>query len=144
MPYSLVSAATLGFDLVRLPSGRSVADVLLVGLAADVPTVSRLAAAHPSRGMGQEERLALAVRCRRAREMAVSVPHVRDAAAAASAGSRTEALVDQLERGTIGDAPTLERLLRDDVLGPESATAAADDGERAEAADVLADAALGY
>ena len=26
MPYSLVSAATLGFDLVRLPAGRSVAD----------------------------------------------------------------------------------------------------------------------
>ena len=35
MPYSLVSAATLGFDLVRLPAGRSVAEVLLVGLAAD-------------------------------------------------------------------------------------------------------------
>ena len=29
MPYSLVSAATLGFDLVRLPAGRAVADVLL-------------------------------------------------------------------------------------------------------------------
>lgn len=144
MPYSLVSAATLGFDLVRIPAGRSVADVLLVGLAADVPAVSLLAAAHPGRGLDHEERLALAVRSRRARELAVSVPHLRGAAAAASAGSRTEVLVDQLERGTIGDAPTLERLLRDDVLGPESATATADDDERAAAADVLADAALGF
>lgn len=144
MPYSLVSAATLGFDLVRIPAGRSVADVLLVGLAADASVVSLLAAAHPARGLGHDERLALAVRSRRARELAVSVPHLRGAAEAASAGSRTEVLVDQLERGTIGDAPTLERLLRDDVLGPESATASADDDERAAAADVLADAALGF
>lgn len=144
MPYSLVSAATLGFDLVRLPAGRSVAEVLLVGLAADAPAVSRLAAAHPGRGLAREERLALAVRARRARELAVAVPHLRGAAAAAAQGSRTEVLVDQLERGTIGDAPNLERLLRDDVLGPESATATADDDERAEAADVLADAALGH
>ncbi|MCW2903514.1 MAG: uncharacterized protein JWO67_5779, partial [Streptosporangiaceae bacterium] len=34
MPYSLVSAATLGFDLVRLPAGREVAEVLLTGLDA--------------------------------------------------------------------------------------------------------------
>ncbi len=144
MPYSLVSAATLGFDLVRLPAGRSVADVLLVGLAADAPTISRLAAAHPGRGLSHEGRLTLAVRGRRARELAVSVPHVRHAAAAAAQGNRAEVLVDQLERGTIGDAPTLERLVRDDVLGPESATVAADDDERADAADVLADAALGH
>ena len=32
MPYTLVSAATLGFDLVRLPAGRAVAGVLLAGL----------------------------------------------------------------------------------------------------------------
>lgn len=147
MPYSLVSAATLGFDLVRLPAGRSVADVLLVGLAADAGAVSLLAAAHPARGLAPQERGALAVRSRRARELAVAVPHVRTAAATAAAGgggSRAEVLVDQLERGTIGDAPTLERLLRDDVLGPESATVVADPDERAEAADVLADAALGF
>jgi hypothetical protein len=147
MPYSLVSAATLGFDLVRLPAGRSVAEVLLVGLTADVGAVGLLAAAHPARGLAPEERGALAVRARRARELAVSVPHVRAAvasAASAGAGSRTEVLVDQLERGTIGDAPTLERLLRTDVLGPESAAAAADPDEQAEAADVLADAALGF
>ncbi len=142
MPYSLVSAATLGFDLVRLPAGRAVAGVLLAGLGADAHALSALAAAHPGRGLTREERSVLAVRGRRAREMAASVPHVRSAAVA---GNRAAVLVTQLEQGTIGDAPTLERLLRDDVLGPEHVAAAllpAD--ERDAAVDVLADAALGY
>ena len=142
MPYSLVSAATLGFDLVRLPAGRSVAGVLLAGLGADAATLSVVADAHPGRALTREERGVLAVRGRRAREMAASVPHLRSAAAA---GDRAAVLVEQLEQGTIGDAPTLERLLRDDVLGPEHVAA----GElprqvREEAVDVLADAALGY
>jgi hypothetical protein len=53
--------------------------------------------------------------------------------------------VTQLEQGTIGDVPTLERLLRDDVLGPEStAVAAVHEDDAAAAADVLADAAVGW
>jgi hypothetical protein len=142
VPYSLVSAATLGFDLVRLPAGRSVAEVLLAGMGADADALSAIAAAHPGRGLDREQRGVLAVRSRRAREMAAGVPHVRGAAAA---GDRASVLVEQLERGTIGDAPTLERLLRDDVLGPEHAAATTlDPDERAQAADVLADAALGH
>jgi hypothetical protein len=142
VPYSLVSAATLGFDLVRLPAGRSVAEVLLAGLGADGSGLTAVAAAHPGEGLDREQRGVLAVRSRRAREMAVGVPHVRDAAAA---GDRASVLVEQLERGTIGDAPTLERLLRDDVLGAEhTAAAALEPGELARAADVLADAALGH
>jgi hypothetical protein len=146
MPYSLVSAATLGFDLVRLPGGRAVAEVLLAGLGADEPALARLAAAHPGRGLDRDQRGVRAVRSRRAREMAAGVPHVRSAAAAGSgAGDRTALLVAQLEQGTIGDAPTLERLLREDVLGPEhplSSSVAAEQWE--EAADVLADAAVGF
>jgi hypothetical protein len=143
MPYSLVSAATLGFDLVRLPAGRAVAEVLLAGLGADAPALSAVAAAHPGRGLDGAQRGVLAVRARRAREMAVTVPHVRGVAAAA--GDRASVLVDQLERGTIGDAQTLERLLRDDLLGAEcTAATALDADELAEAADVLADAALGH
>jgi hypothetical protein len=142
VPYSLVSAATLGFDLVRLPAGRAVAEVLLAGLGADAGALTRAAAAHPGRGLTRDERGVRAVRGRRAREMAASVPHMRTAAAA---GGRAAALVTQLEQGTIGDAPTLERLLRDDVLGPEHAAAAElSPDERDEAVDVLADAALGY
>lgn len=144
MPYTLVSAATLGFDLVRLPAGRAVAEVLLSGLGADADGVTRLAAAHPARGLSRDERGVLVVRGRRARELAVGVPHVRTAAAG-SAAERAAVLVDQLERGTIGDAPTLERLLREDVLGREHAVAAQLDVSLVdEAADVLADAAVGY
>jgi hypothetical protein len=144
MPYSLVSAATLGFDLVRLPAGRAVAEVLLAALGASTRELAAVAAAHPGRGLDGAQRGVLAVRARRAREMAVTVPHVRGAAAVA-AGDRAAVLVDQLERGTIGDAPTLERLLRDDVLGREHDGAAfLDPDELAEAGDVLADAALGH
>jgi hypothetical protein len=145
VPYSLVSAATLGFDLVRLPAGRSVATVLLAGLGADATALASVADVHPGRGLARGERGVLAIRSRKARELAVSVPHMRGVAAGAAAGDRTAVLVAQLERGTIGDAPTLERLLRDDVLGPEHpAHALLSDDELAEAADVLADAALGH
>jgi len=147
MPYSLVSAATLGFDLVRLPAGREVAGVLLAGMDAGVADLHRLAAAHPGEGRTAEQRGVLAVRSRRAREMAAGVPQVRSATAglAEAAADRTAVLVEQLERGTIGDAPTLERLLRDDVLGPEHPSlAAVGEDVREAAADVLADAAVGH
>lgn len=146
MPYSLVSAATLGFDLVRLPAGRQVAEVLLAGLGADEPALARLAGVHPARGLDREQRGVRAVRNRRAREMAAAVPHVRTAAdAAEGAGDRTALLVRQLELGTIGDAPTLERLLREDVLGHEHPLAGrVDAGAWEQAADVLADAAVGF
>ncbi len=142
MPYTLVSAATLGFDLVRLPAGREVAGVLLAGLAADSDTLAVLAGLHPGRGRDREQRGVLAVRSRRARELAAAVPSVRSAA---HAGDRAAVLVAQLERGTIGDAPTLERLLREDALGPEHRGMADLAPEvAAEAVDVLADAAVGH
>jgi len=142
VPYSLVSAATLGFDLVRLPAGRSVAEVLLVGLNADAGDLARIAAGHPGRGLESAQRGVLAVRSRRAREMAAAVPHIRDAASGAEPAAL---LVAQLKQGTIGDAPTLERLLRDDILGPEHPAAGTLDPDTfAEAADVLADAAVGF
>jgi hypothetical protein len=147
VPYSLVSAATLGFDLVRLPAGRQVADTLLTGLLADEATLRRLAAVHPSSGLAPEQRGVLAIRARKARELAASVPHVRGMGAEAriAGADRTAVLVAQLEQGTIGDAPTLERLLRDDVLGAEQPALPLVDRAVAEAAaDVLADAAVGW
>ncbi|RBY96899.1 hypothetical protein DQ237_04610 [Blastococcus sp. TF02-8] len=146
MPYSLVSAATLGFDLVRLPAGRQVAEVLLTGLGADAAAVARLAAVHSARGLDRERRGVRVVRSRRAREMAAGVPHMRSAADAAhGAGDRTALLVAQLEQGTIGDAPTLERLLREDVLGREHPLRADVDVDLwDEATEVLADAAVGF
>ena len=144
MPYSLVSAATLGFDLVRLPAGRLVAETLLTGLLADVDALGRLAGAHPARGLPAGQRGTVAVRARKARELAVAVPQVRSVAAA-TGGDRTAVLVAQLEQGTIGDVPTLERLLRDDVLGPEHPAVLEVVPEVVDAAaDVLADAAVGW
>ena len=91
MPYTLVSAATLGFDLVRLPAGRDVADVLLAGAGGRRGSAGAAGRRPPARGRDREQRGALAVRVRRARELAVAVPHVRDAArqaqAAGDAGS---------------------------------------------------------
>lgn len=152
MPYSLVSAATLGFDLVRIPAGRQVADTLLAGLRADVGELARFAAVHPGRGLDRAERGVLAVRSRKARELAAAVPQVRSIGAEVRAAAgldetpadRTAVLVAQLEQGTIGDARTLERLLREDVLGPEHPAAAQAPGVLAHAADVLADAAVGW
>jgi hypothetical protein len=144
VPYSLVSAATLGFDLVRLPAGRAVADALLTGLAADAPALEQLAAVHPAAGRDRERRATLAVRSRRARELAAGVPHLRDAAALPPGADRAAVLVTQLERSTIGDAAAVERVLREDVLGPEHpAVALVGEEVRDAAADVLADAAVG-
>jgi hypothetical protein len=147
VPYSLVSAATLGFDLVRLPAGGQVADVLLAGLGADAATLHRLAAGHPAAGRPDAERADLAVRARRAHELAATgVPQLRDmAAAGGDADERSVRLVTLLERGTIGNTPALERLVRDDVLGPEhSVVADLDPAVAVLAADVLADAATGW
>jgi hypothetical protein len=147
VPYSLVSAATLGFDLVRLPAGRQVADVLLTGLGADAGTLHRLAAGHPAAGRPDAERAELAVRARRAHELAAAgVPQLRDmTGTGGSEAERSARLVTLLERGTIGNTPALERLVRDDVLGPEhSVVADLDPAVATLAADVLADAATGW
>jgi hypothetical protein len=143
VPYSLVSAATLGFDLVRLPAGRAVADVLLTGLTAGPAELTALASGARTRGADRAQRGVLAVRARRARELAAAVPQLRSVTPEPGE-DRTAVLVAQLERGTIGDAAALERLLREDVLGPEHRAAAeADDDVREQAAEVLGDAAVG-
>jgi hypothetical protein len=147
VPYSLVSAATLGFDLVRLPAGGRVADVLLTGLGADAATLHRLAAGHAAAGRPDTERAELAVVARQAHELAAAgVPQLRDMGDPVSnAADRSARLVTMLERGTIGNTPALERLVRDDVLGPEHAVVADLDPAVADlAADVLADAATGW
>jgi hypothetical protein len=147
VPYSLVSAATLGFDLVRLPAGARVADVLLTGLGADADTLHRLAAGHAGAGRSDAERADLAVRARRAHELAAGgVPQLRDATdPGGSDDDRSARLVTLLERGTIGNTPALERLVRDDVLGPENSVVAdLDPAVASLAADVLADAATGW
>ncbi len=141
MPYSLVSAATIGFDLVRLPGGPDVATVLLAGLGARPDHLHGWAAAHPVVSGSAAQRTRWADRSVRVRELAAAgVPGLRDVRAG---HTRSEALVMLLEQGMLGDAAAVERVLRDDVLGPESAAVAAVPPEVARlAADVLADAAV--
>ncbi|CCG05708.1 hypothetical protein [Blastococcus saxobsidens] len=138
MPYTLTSAATLGFDLVRRPAGRRVAEVMLTALAADGDLLHRLADAHPGSGP------AYAVDTRRSREVAADVPHVGAVPPQpARMPGTSSALVRYLTDSTIGTAAAVERLLRADILGPEHlAAAATDDRVRERAADVLADAAI--
>ncbi|SDQ20634.1 hypothetical protein [Quadrisphaera sp. DSM 44207] len=149
MPYTLVSAATIGFDLVRLPAGRQVAEVLLTGLGAAAADLHRLAAAHPRRALAPAERAGLAGRGRRARELAAAgVPRLsavggaaQPSAAQPSAGrldGRLAALASALERSTIGDAAAVERLVRTDVVDVPDVDA----DVRDLAVDVLADAAV--
>lgn len=140
MPYSLISVATLGFDLVRLPAGRRVADVLLTGWAADADVLGRLAAEAPSRDAGTRRFRA------RTRELAAAVPRVFDPfeQGRADRGDRQALLVAQLQRGTIGNAANVERLIRTELLVPGAGQPVGDREVLADAADVLADAAVGY
>ena len=143
MPYSLVSAATLGFDLVRLPGGRAVAEVLLTGLArrrrrpgAAWPRSTPPAGCRPSSGG------VLAVRSRRARELAAGVPSVRAAAAGARPRRRARrpARAGHHRRRPHAGAAAARGRAGSRALRRRGA---AHPG-RAEAADVLADAAVGY
>lgn len=146
MPYSLVSSATLGFDLVRLPAGRQVAGVLLTGLGADAGLLHRLAAVHPVVAGSPGQRSRWLARGRRVRGLAATgVPALRDTGTLTGPDTRAAALLQLLEQGTIGSAESVERLVRDDVLGPESAAAAQVPPDVVQlAGDLLADAAVAW
>lgn len=138
MPYSLTSATTLGFDLVRRPAGHRVADVLLTAMAVDGELVHRLADVHPGAGSDY------AVDGRRARELAAGVPHLGSISTPSGPAVNPSALLRSLTRSTVGNAAAAERLLREDILGAEHPAAfAGDDHVWARATDVLADAAIG-
>jgi hypothetical protein len=140
MPYSLISAATLGFDLVRLPAGRRLADVLLTALASDADVLRRLAEELPPQ---DTDSVGLRVR---ARELAADAPRVFDSVEArpADRGDRRARLLAQLQRGTIGNAAHVERLIRTELQAPGEQQLPLDQAVVADAADVLTDAAVGY
>ena len=104
MPYSLVSAATLGFDLVRLPAGPlGRLPSCSPACRADATTLAAVAAVHPGRGLAPRSSEACSPSApARARELAAAVPHMRSAACRGA--TALAVLVAQLERGTIGDA----------------------------------------
>ena len=113
--YTLVSAATLGFDLARLPGGDRVAEVLLAALRADAPAVRALARQHRTHCVLDDPATTVradAGQVRRARELAVSgSERIVDLTSPSGAG-----LLAQLERRTLGDVIALERLVHGDLL----------------------------
>jgi hypothetical protein len=132
VPYSVVGSPALGFDLARLAGGDQVAAVLRAALAAGPAELEQLAACHP----GATPRAAWARAC-------AAVP------AAASFEDTTggeTALLRRLETSLLGDEHALDRFIRRDVLDwtwLHSGPMAVQDPVAADAADVLADAAVG-
>lgn len=167
MPYTLTSAATLGYDLVRIPGGRQVAAVLVSALRSDVAEWALLAAHHPLRTADPtRDPLTAAEESALARELAGGAPQlsslpagVSDAATAGPEGTaesveraRLAALAEHLRSSMVGNAAALERLVREEAVDAAGAADLLDHEdpsggaalERALAADVLADAALAW
>jgi hypothetical protein len=132
VPYSVVGGPALGFDLARLAGGDQVAAVLRAALAAGPDELERLAACHP----GATPRAAWARAC-------AAVPG--GASYDDTIGGET-ALLRRLETSLLGDEHALDRFVRRDVLDwtwLHSGPMAVQDPVAADAADVLADAAVG-
>ncbi|GAB2694060.1 hypothetical protein [Thalassiella azotivora] len=144
MTYSLVSAASLGFDLVRMPCGEQVAAVLVTALRSGPVELQRIARAHPGHG-----------RALRWQEIRTVSPRdtVRDAIRLAGPALElavrgepvaSTAVLRRLERAPLGDLDALDRLVRHDVLDwtwTSAGDVATQEGFAAQAADVLVDAA---
>ncbi len=136
--YTLVSAATLGFDLSRLPGGARAAEVLTSGMLADDAFVRALAQQHRTHCLLDDPATTSrpdAGQVRRARESAASSSErIIDLTAPSSA-----ALIDQLERRTLGDVTSLERLVHGELLVTSDHV---DERTATLAREVLADAAV--
>jgi len=146
VPYSVVGAPALAFDLARLPGGDQVAGVLRSALTATADDVERLAAAHPG--------LPARSTWLRVRDVAISTTeNVADVLSLAGraldeAAAGETRLLRRLETGLLGDVDALDRIIRRELLDwtwVHSGELAVQDPAAAEAADVLADAAFaGY
>lgn len=130
MVYSLVTAATLGFDLSRLPVGGEVAAALVVGLDADAALVGRLAAHHPAaHHPGDDD----------------PPPTGEDWPMGTPRGeppTSLSAMVDRLRHTMLGDAAALTSLVHDDLIDPEVASSVVDSHAVLLAQGVIADAVV--
>ena len=144
MTYSLVSATAIGFDLVRLPAGEQVAEVILAALTSGPDVLSRLAEQHPGpvrlmrwedvRAAGAAEGLVGAI--------SLALPALELALAGEVVAST--AVLRRLERAPVGDLDGLDRLVRHGALERtwvQGGQVAEQDLVSALASDVLVDAA---
>jgi hypothetical protein len=144
MTYSLVSAGSLGFDLVRLPGGPGTAQVLLDALACRAHDLDPLAAAAPGAGRAQRwaEVLLAAREVSGGSALRLAAPALSLTASGDLEGGRD--LLTRLAGAPLGDLAALDRLIRQDVLSWTWTTAddvAVQDVRHTRAADVMVDAA---
>lgn len=148
MPYSLVGAPALGYDLARLPHGRQTAQVIRTALRCNAEHLARLAAEHP--GERRAERWRNLESDDLPGDMTANLRCADVAVQSALTGqSRSSAaLLNRLEGAVLGSVGALDRMVRTDVLDwtwMRSGDLAVQDPEASLAADVLVDAAAaGY
>ncbi len=117
MAYSLVNAPALGFDLVRVPGGPNVAEVVVRALDADEHTLQELANVHPGpcrSACWDAALLAAAQRPPLRSSLGLAAEAVDLAAAGDERGSQE--LVTRLGAAPLGDLQALDRFLRRDAL----------------------------
>ncbi len=116
MAYTMVSMTGLGFDLVRLPGGCGVADVLLSAMRSTDADLAALAGVHPGplRSLRWDD-VRLANEQRPALRSTLQVAgEVLDQVAAGGAQGRS--LLTMLAHAPLGDVRSLDRVLRHDLL----------------------------
>ena len=141
--YSLVGAATVGFDLARHPHGPLVASVLRTTLASGPDDLTALAGLHPGPAARRDRQATFDRAGLEQQALAAVIPDVSRQGASSTAG-----LLRRLETGMFGDADGLDHLVRRELLDwtwIRSGAVAVQDPVAADAADVLSDAArAGY
>ncbi|WP_435746879.1 hypothetical protein [Nocardioides sp. SYSU DS0663] len=145
MAYSFVGMSALGFDLARLPGGARTGAVLRTALACSGEDLAALAAQHPgaaARAAGRALAPSPAPHPRVAEEVGRAARYV------AAPVRRDPEVLRRLEAALLGDGRALERFVRHEALDwtwLRSGGLAVQDPVAADAADVLADAAVaGY
>lgn len=116
MTYTMVSMTGLGFDLVRLPGGSGVADVLLSAMHSTDADLEVLAGAHPGAARAarwDDVRLAAATRPALRSTLQVA-GEVLDGIA--TGGAQGRSVLTMLAHAPLGDLPSLDRVLRHDLL----------------------------
>lgn len=141
MPYSLVNISALGYDLVRLPHGPHVAEVLRASLACGPDGLTRLRHQHagPGRDTPGEPPPA-----ERRTSSPTAITPARGASEGDAEAGTAERARRRLERAALGDVTALEDFIRHEVLEwtwLRSGDVRVQDPEHELAADVLCAAA---
>lgn len=147
MPYTMINFTAVGFDIVRLPHGDRVSEVLSIALALGADDLATMASCHP----GDEREQRFAVLKDTHRDSAADLrQNIAALVSDQDADTSTEAaltVLKTLQTSPVGSLEALERLIRHHILDWtwDSVASAGDIATQSEtarmAADVLVDAA---